>query len=128
MIFSSVGLRIVLWPTNNSYRLHTLSLQGGGELLATTVISDVFAEDITNNKKYAFELKAPLPNSDQTKGSKEKILKLYCMEPRLVDGAYFALPYNLYKTRENYLWSFSMRWFNMQKDEVVLIGNDFWIR
>lgn len=84
------------------------------------------AEDRTNNKKYAFELKAPLPNSDQTKVSKEKILKLYSMEPLQVDGAYYALPYNLYGCREDYAWGFPARWFNMKEDEVVLIGNEFW--
>lgn len=100
--------------------------EGQGELIPTTVICDVYAENTTNGNKYAFELKAPLPNSDQTKVSKEKILKLYCMEPAQIDGAYYALPYNPYGTREKYSWSFPARWFNMQKDKVVLIGNDFW--
>ena len=77
-------------------------------------------------KKYAFELKAPLPNSDQTKVSKEKILKLYSMEPRQIDGAYYALPYNPFGNRENYSWSFPARWFDMKKDAVVLIGDEFW--
>ena len=54
----------------------------------------------------AFELKAPLPNSDQTKVSKEKLLKLYSMEPLQIDEAYYALPYNPYGSRQNYSWSF----------------------
>ena len=100
--------------------------EGNGELIPVSVVCDVYAEDKVNNKRYAFELKAPLPNSDQTKVSKEKILKLYCMEPLQVDGAYYALPDNPYGKRENYSWSFPARWFNMKNDEVVLIGNDFW--
>jgi len=48
------------------------------------------------------------------------------MEPAQIDGAYYALPYNPYGKREKYSWSFPARWFNMQKDKVVLIGNDFW--
>src|SRR3990167_9080885 len=96
------------------------------KLIPTTVICDVYVEDKKNNKKYAFELKAPLPNSDQTKVSKEKILKLYAMEPLQVDGAYYALPYNPFGKRENYSWAFPARWFDMKNDEVVLIGNDFW--
>lgn len=96
------------------------------KLIPTTVICDVYAVDKKTNKKYAFELKAPLPNSDQTKVSKEKILKLYAMEPLLVDGAYYALPYNPYGKREDYVWAFPARWFDMKKDEVVLIGNEFW--
>ncbi len=95
-------------------------------LIPVTVISDVYAEDSINHKKYAFELKAPLPNSDQTKVSKEKMLKLYSMEPRQVDSAYYALPYNPYGKRENYSWSFPARWFDMKTDEVVLIGDEFW--
>lgn len=101
-------------------------LAGGGESILTTIICDVYAEDVRLNLRYAFELKAPLPNSDQTKVSKEKLLKLYAMEPRLIDEAYFALPYNPYGKRENYGWGFPARWFNMKKDKVVLIGDEFW--
>lgn len=101
-------------------------LQGKGEPIPVKVICDVYAKDNKKNLCYAFELKAPLPNSDQTKVSKEKILKLYAMEPRLVDGAYYALPYNPYGKREDYNWSFPARWFNMKTDEVVLIGDEFW--
>ena len=101
-------------------------LDGDGELMPTTVICDVYAEDRENNKRYAFELKAPLPNSDQTKVSKEKLLKLYSMEPRKVDEAYYALPYNPYGQREDYAWTFPARWFNMRDDQAVLIGDEFW--
>jgi len=117
------GKRKILpdWNTELSY-----ILAGDGENIPVSVICDVYAEDVENRKRYAFELKAPLPNSDQTKVSKEKILKLYCMEPRQVDEAYYALPYNPYGTKENYSWSFPARWFNMREDEVVLIGEEFW--
>jgi len=101
-------------------------LEGKGERIPVTVICDVYAEDRKNNQKYAFELKAPLPNSDQGKVSKEKLLKLYSMEPRPIDSAYYALPYNPYGRRQDYAWSFPGRWFNMKKDEVVLIGDEFW--
>lgn len=101
-------------------------LEGNGEDIPVQVMCDVFAEDRINNKKFAFELKAPMPNSDQTKVSKEKILKLYAMEPCQVDGAFYALPYNPYGKKENYSWSFPARWFDMKHDEVVLIGDEFW--
>ena len=107
------------WDTEIEY-----ILKGGGELIPTTVVCDIYVE--TENKKYAFELKAPLPNSDQTKVSKEKILKLYSMSNSPITGAYYALPYNPYGKREDYNWSFPARWFNMKTDKVVLIGNDFW--
>jgi hypothetical protein len=101
-------------------------LAGGGEPIPVTVVCDVYAKDEKRNRRYAFELKAPLPNSDQTKVSKEKILKLYSMEPLQVDGAYYALPYNPYGLKKDYAWSFPSRWFNMKEDEVVLIGDEFW--
>lgn len=101
-------------------------LEGAGEDIPVTVICDVYAENIKTGKRYAFELKAPLPNSDQTKVSKEKLLKLYSMSPCQIDEAYYALPYNPYGSRENYSWSFPARWFNMKHDKSVLIGEEFW--
>ena len=101
-------------------------LEGGGELIPTKVICDIFIDSKRDSKKYAFELKGPLPNSDQTKVSKEKMFKLLAMSPKVVDFAFFALPYNPYGKKEDYAWSFPMRWFNMKKDESVLIGNEFW--
>ncbi len=99
---------------------------GGGELIPVSVVCDIFIESKTDNKKYAFELKGPLPNSDQTKVSKEKLFKLLAMETNTVDAAYYALPYNPYGKKTDYSWSFPMRWFNMHEDESVLIGNEFW--
>lgn len=109
------------WDTELSY-----ILEGSGEEIPVTIVCDVYAENVINSKRYAFELKAPLPNSDQTKVSKEKLLKLYSMEPLQIDEAYFALPYNPYGSRDQYNWSFPARWFNMREDEVVLIGEEFW--
>lgn len=101
-------------------------LDGKGELIPTTVICDVYAKNISTGSAYAFELKAPLPNSDQTKVSKEKIFKLLSMEIPQVENAFFVLPYNPYGKKENYNWSFPKRWFDMINDPVVLIGNEFW--
>lgn len=101
-------------------------LKGKGVEIPVQVVCDLYAVNKSTGEKYAFELKAPLPNSDITKVSKEKILKLYSMEPRPIDGAYYALPYNPYGERKDYAWTFPARWFNMIEDEVVLIGNEFW--
>lgn len=102
-------------------------LEGKSEsLIPTTVMSDLYLET-EDGQRFAFELKAPLPNSDQTKVSKEKILKLYAMEPSMVDGAFYALPYNPYgPNRSDYAWTFPARWFDMHNDPVVLIGGEFW--
>ena len=101
-------------------------LKGKGKPIPTSVVCDIFIDSTKTKKKYAFEVKAPLPNSDQTKVSKEKILKLLAMEPKRVDSAYFALAYNPYGKKEDYNWTFPMRWFDMHQDESVLIGNEFW--
>ncbi len=100
--------------------------QGGGNPIPVTVTCDIFIHNQETNIKYAFELKGPLPNSDQTKVSKEKMFKLLAMSPKQVDFAYYALPYNPYGKKEDYRWGFPMRWFNMQQDASVLIGNEFW--
>lgn len=110
------------WEKDLAYVLKGQS----NKMIPVTVTCDVFAENTTTQEKYAFELKAPLPNSDQTKVSKEKILKLHAMEPLQVTGAFYALPYNPYGQRENYNWSFPARWFDMKHDPVVLIGDEFW--
>lgn len=100
--------------------------QGGGYPIPVNVTCDVFIHNEETNTKYAFELKAPLPNSDQTKVSKEKMFKLLAMNPKQVDFAYYALVYNPFGRKEDYKWAFPMRWFNMQNDESVLIGDEFW--
>ena len=100
--------------------------QGGGKPIPVTVTCDIFIHNEETDTKYAFELKAPLPNSDQTKVSKEKMFKLLAMKPKQVDYAYYALAYNPYGKKKDYKWTFPMRWFNMHQDESVLIGDEFW--
>ncbi len=100
---------------------------GGGNSIPVSVVCDIYIHNLETGKRYAFELKGPLPNSDQTKVSKEKMFKLLSMEPLQVDGAYYALPYNPYgSSKADYKWAFPMRWFNMCSDPCVLIGNEFW--
>jgi hypothetical protein len=100
--------------------------KGNGKPIPVSVTSDIFIHNEETNTKYAFELKGPLPNSDQTKVSKEKMFKLLAMSPTQIDFAYYALPYNPYRKKKDYKWTFPMRWFNMHEDESVLIGNEFW--
>lgn len=101
-------------------------LDGGGEPIPTSVTCDILIQSERTGKTYSFELKGPLPNSDQTKVSKEKMFKLLAMDGHPVDEAYYALPYNPYGKRENYDWSFPARWFNMKEDPSVLIGEELW--
>lgn len=110
-----------------NWEMELRHVQGGaGPWQDVSVNCDVYVSTSAQMPGLAFELKAPLPNSDQTKVSKEKLLKLHCMEPRRVEQAYFALPYNPYGSRERYGWSFPGRWFNMRKDPCVLIGDELW--
>jgi Type II restriction endonuclease, TdeIII len=100
---------------------------GQGNPIPVSVICDIYVRNLTTGNRYAFELKGPLPNSDQTKVSKQKMFKLLSMEPMLVDDAYYALPYNPYGSNKmDYKWTHPMRWFDMCNDPCVLIGNDFW--
>lgn len=101
-------------------------LAGGGDPVPCSVTCDLFVENQATHETYAFELKAPLPNSDQTKVSKEKLFKLLAMEGAPVTKAFYALVYNPYGKREDYAWSFPMRWFDMRRDPSVLIGNELW--
>lgn len=101
-------------------------LEGGGELIPVSVTCDILIDSKLTGETYAFELKGPLPNSDQTKVSKEKMLKLLSMDGSPIAKAYYALPYNPYGTRENYGWSFPQRWFNMNEDPCVLMGDELW--
>jgi len=100
---------------------------GGGSPIPVSVTCDILINSDLTGKSYAFELKGPLPNSDQTKVSKEKMLKLLAMNEHVVDNAYYALVYNPYgKNKSDYVWSFPKRWFDMTHDESVLIGEEFW--
>lgn len=102
-------------------------MEGKGALKPTSVNCDLYVADAPNQPGLAFEIKAPLPNSDQTKVSKEKMLKLYAMEPETIRAAYYALPYNPYgSNKADYTWAFPRRWFDMQNDACVLIGSGFW--
>lgn len=101
-------------------------LEGNGRPIPATVVCDLWVRNSQTGATYAFELKGPLPNSDQTKVSKEKMFKLLAMDNSPVSGAYYALPYNPYGKREDYAWQFATRWFDMRNDPSVLIGNGFW--
>jgi len=69
-------------------------------------------------------LKSPF-NSDQPKLVAENS-KLYSMELLLLmERVLRSLPYNPLRRREDYDWRFA-RWFNMEEDEVAVIGDEFW--
>ncbi len=101
-------------------------LNGKGKPIPVSVVCDLLVTDADDGRQYAFELKAPLPNSDQTKVSKEKMLKLMAMEGQPVAQAFYALVYNPYGKREDYAWSFPKKWFNLKTDRCWIIGEELW--
>jgi hypothetical protein len=90
------------------------------------VTSDLFVHNLKFDKYFYFEIKAPKPNSDQTKVSKEKMLKIKSLYPSDKHQVFFALPFNPYITRQNYGHPHPKRWFDMINDKCVLIGKEFW--
>lgn len=98
----------------------------GDKLVEVKIVADLYVEDTDTEEKFCFEIKSPKPNSDQTKVSKEKILQLLNFKSPEINGAYFALPFNPYGSKEKYSHPHPFRWFNMREDEVVLMGKSFW--
>ena len=91
------------------------------------IISDIWIK--MKNKEVFVELKAPKPNKDQSKVSKEKCFKIHCIKTRRGElyETYFALPYNPFgKNRTDYKHSFPFSYFDMHNSKVVKIGKDFW--
>ncbi len=96
-----------------------------GNTLELRVISDLYFRHPDGPETFV-ELKASLPNSDQTKVSKEKMLKLIAMDPEY--QVYFALPDNPFMDRARYAHAHARRWFDMREDPVVVMGDGFWDR
>jgi len=99
-----------------------------GNTLEVEVISDVYLYDEENNKQCFIEIKSPKPNKDQSKVSKEKMLKIYCgtNNSEIETDILFCLPFNPYGRRENYNWSFPESYFNMRLSSCVKIGDEYW--
>jgi hypothetical protein len=93
--------------------------KGRGQPIPVSISCDIFIVDETTNTKYAFELDKMPSDNFQIRASKEKMFKLLAMNPPQVDFAFYALPHNDDKT-------FLTKWFDIQEDESVLIGDDFW--
>lgn len=87
------------------------------------VISDLWFK--RNGVEHFFSIKTVKPNLDQTSEAKRDMLKLYASNSSF--KVYFALPYNPFgEERKLYNHNFPQRLFDMQTDECVLIGKDYW--
>lgn len=79
-----------------------------------------------DNKEEFYSMKTVKPNLDQTEVAKRDML--YMKSAKENCEVYFALPYNPAGENGNYkdIHSIPYRLFDMDEDECVLIGSDFW--
>jgi len=90
------------------------------------IISDVYVERQDGQKEH-YSLKTVKPNLDQTEIAKKDMLQLKAYDKDY--ETYFALPFNPAGEGVEYRksgHSLPYKIFNMDKDEAVLIGSDFW--
>ncbi|PKK84216.1 MAG: TdeIII family type II restriction endonuclease [candidate division Zixibacteria bacterium HGW-Zixibacteria-1] len=100
------------------------ALKNSGEEVEIEVMVDLYIKRKTSKEELFIEIKSSMPNADQTKVSKEKLYKIYCMDSQ--NKIYFALPDNPYLKKENYAWSHPKRYFDMKNDKIVVMGETFW--
>jgi len=87
------------------------------------IVVDLSFRDKKTGVIYFIEIKSPKPNKDQTRRTKEKFLFLLSTYPKC--KTYYAFPYNPYgENKENYKWSFTKIFFNLDKE--ILAGKEFW--
>lgn len=89
------------------------------------VLFDLYIKRESGMEEY-YSLKTVKPNLDQTETAKKDMLRLMTAEEN--SEAYFALPYNPAGEGEIYKLAHSIPYklFDMDNDENVLIGKDFW--
>lgn len=105
--------------------LRSVADAGAGPTRTVEVVTDLWLRRPRGGEEF-YEIKSSKPNSDQTKVSKEKMLKLMAGNP--ANRVFFALPDNPYLTREAYGWPYPKRWFDMSNDPCVVMGRGFWDR
>ncbi len=93
------------------------------EPTTSVVIVDLFFK--RDDRNVFIELKSSKPNKDQTKVSKEKMLKLQAMFDGDVE-TYFAMPDNPYLTRKAYAHPYPKTYFDFVNSPALLIAKEFW--
>ena len=91
--------------------------QGRGERIPVRMNCDLYAEDTSSKRRYAFELIAPAPNRYALNAIREGLLKLYSMDRPQVDEAYAVLPYEAAGQDDGW---------NLPAGGVVLTDEEFW--
>jgi hypothetical protein len=93
--------------------------RGRGERIPVRMICDLYAEDTSSKRRYAFELPKSAPDRYALKAVQEGLLKLYSMDRPQVDEAYVVLPYESVASKQADDW-------NLPAGRVVLTGDEFW--
>ena len=89
----------------------------------TRIISDLWFE--RENREYFFSIKTVKPNIDQTLEAKRDLLKLKINNNK--SHVYYGLYYNPWgEERGSYKHMPPMKVFDFFKDDVVLIGKEYW--
>ncbi len=87
------------------------------------IISDLWIK--RNNTEIFISIKTVKPNIDQTEIVKKDMLLLKAHNPDF--ETFFGLYYNPGgPNRSDYNWSVPTKIFNMEKDDCVLIGQEYW--
>lgn len=93
------------------------------ERLEGRVISDLWWHK--DGVDHYMSIKTVKPNIDQTAEAKRDLMRLKANDPSC--RVYFGLYYNPFgESRTDYSWSPPKSVFNLQEDEVVLIGKNYW--
>lgn len=99
------------------------SIKTNKEFHVAKIISDLWFE--RDGKEYFFSIKTVKPNIDQTLEAKRDLLKIWFSNKN--SKVYYGLYYNPWgENRADYSHNPPMKVFNFHKDEVVLIGKDYW--
>lgn len=94
-----------------------------GDTEVRRVISDLWLKK--DGIETYISIKTVKPNLDQTEIAKKDMLLLKAHDPKF--RTYFGLFYNPGgENRSDYNWTMPFKIFDMHKDEVVLIGKDYW--
>ncbi len=94
-----------------------------GEFVVRRVISDLWIK--RNKDEIYISIKTVKPNIDQVEITKRSMLLIKAHDEKL--QTYLGLYYNPGgETKADYNWLVPQKIFNMQKDQCVLIGKDYW--
>lgn len=100
-----------------------MAIEGSGEKKSERVISDLWYNRA--GLEHFVSIKTVKPNIDQTAQAKKDLLLIKLSNPD--SNVFFGLYYNPYgEKRESYKPKAAAKIFDFTKDEVVLVGKEYW--